>query len=371
MNNRSTLSVGLDVHKDTIVVAYCSEAPGDQGEILGTFGTRQCDVDRFVRHLQSKGQTLQFVYEAGPTGFGLCRYLSGKGYRCLVVSPTHIPKALQRVKTDCRDALMLARLLRRGDLTGIHVPDIADESLRDLSRAREDAMQDLRQARQRLKSFLLRHEIRYEGRANWSAAHLRYLQDKVTLPTPIQQRVFQDYVTVIKQHHERLQQLECDLKEAAQHSRWHDVIQALQALRGLQFIAAVTLMAELGDLKRFAHPRQLMAYLGLTPSEYSSGQSRRQGGITKCGNSHARRMLVECAWSYRFKEKVSRAIQQRNEGLPLAIQETAWKAQLRLCKRFRALSMRGLPKNKIVTAIARELSAYLWAIAKQVQTMTT
>jgi transposase len=227
-------------------------------------------------------------------------------------------------------------------------------------------MRDLSQARLRLKSFLLRHDVRYDGRANWSAAHVRYLQDKVTLTTPVQQRVFQDYLDTVRRHHERLQRLEADLRESAQSWHWYPVVEALQALRGFQFTAAVTVIAELGDLSRFAHPRQLMSYLGLTPSEYSTGARRRLGGITKCGNSHARRMLIEAAWSYRYKEKISRAIAERNEALPPAIQERAWAAQLRLCKRFRKLQARGLHKNKITTAIARELCGYIWAIARSV-----
>lgn len=362
MKNSSTIHIGLDVHKESIAVAFA--APGEEPQWLGDFGSRQCDIDRFIRTLQSKGKTLVFAYEAGPTGFGLYRYLRRRGFDCMVVSPTHIPKAAgDRVKTDKRDALNLARLLRSGDLRGIYIPEVEDEGLRDLSRAREDAMQDLSQARQRLKAFLLRHDVRYDGRANWGAAHIRYLQDKVTLPTPVQQRVFQDYMDTVKRHHERLQRLEADLQEAARAWHWYPVVEALQALRGFQFTAAVTVIAELGDLSRFAHPKQLMSYLGLTPSEYSSGQSRRQGGITKCGNSHARRMLIEAAWSYRYKEKVSRAIAARNEGLPVAIQEKSWAAQLRLCKRFRKLQLRGLHRNKIVTAIARELCGYIWAIA--------
>ena len=370
MNNDSTIHVGLDVHKESIAVAYA--APGDEPQWLGDFGSRQVDIERFVRTLQSKGKTLCFAYEAGPTGFGLYRYLSRRGFACRVVSPTHIPKASgERVKTDKRDALNLARLLRNGDLRAIYVPTVEDESLRDLSRAREDAMHDLSEARLRLKSFLLRHDVRYEGRANWGAAHTRHLQDKVTLPTPVQQRVFQDYLDTVKRHHERLQRLEADLLEAAQTWRWYPVVKALQALRGFQFTAAVTVVAELGDLARFGHPKQLMSYLGLTPSEYSSGANRRLGGITKCGNSHARRMLIEAAWSYRYKEKVSRAIAERNEGQPVAIQEKAWAAQIRLCKRFRKLQARGLHKNKIVTAIARELCGYIWAIARSVERPAT
>ena len=231
MSNGSTIHVGLDVHKESIAVAYA--APGSEPQWLGEFGARQHDIERFVRVLQSKGNRLCFVYEAGPTGFGLYRYLRSRGFDCQVVSPTHIPKASgERVKTDKRDALNLARLLRNGDLRAIYVPDVEDESLRDLSRAREDAMQDLSQARLRLKSFLLRHDVRYDGRANWGAAHIRYLQDKVTLATPVEQRVFQDYLDTVKRHHERLQRLEAELWESAQGWRWYPLVEALQALRG-------------------------------------------------------------------------------------------------------------------------------------------
>lgn len=369
-NDSTTLFVGLDVHKDSIAVAYIGSQ--DDPIWLGNFGGLRRDVETIIRKLQSKAAKLSFVYEAGPTGFDLYRYLISKGHDCIVVSPTHIPKASSdRVKTDKRDALALARLHRRGDLTGIYVPDIEDESLRDLSRAREEAVDDLRRQRQRLKSFLLRHDFRYQNKADWGKTHLRYLHDEVKLATPVQQQVFQSYLFEVTRHHERLQQLEVDLHEAAEHSRWLPLIHALQALRGVQFIVAITLVAELGDLHRFAHPKQLMSYLGLTTSEYSSGATRRQGGITKCGNGHARRVLVESAWAYQFKEKINRDMQKRNEGLPLAIQEIAWKAQVRLCKRFRRLLARGVLKNKIVVAIAREISAYVWAIAQQLPPLAT
>jgi len=255
--------------------------------------------------------------------------------------------------------------MRSGDLTPVYVPAVQDEAIRDLSRAREDTLHDLKTAKFRLKAFLLRHDIRYTGRATWGPAHLRWLSE-VVCPTPAQQIVFQEYVRAVTEHTERLQRLEQELHEQVTAWRLCPVVDALQALRGVQFTVAVTTVAELGDLTRFANPRQLMNYLGLTPAEYSSGERRRQGGITKTGNSHARRALVEGAWAYRYPAKVSRHLQLRLEKLPKPIQDVSWKAQVRLCKRYRQLSARGKNPNQIVVAIARELSAFMWAIAQQV-----
>ena len=217
-----------------------------------------------------------------------------------------------------------------------------------------------------MKAFLLRQDIRYEGRATWGPAHLRWLAE-VVCPTPAQQIVFQEYVRAVSEHQERLQRLEAELREQAQAWRLHPVVQALQAMRGVQFTVAVTLIAELGDLTRFDNPRQLMSYLGLTPSEYSSGARRRQGTITKAGNTFARRALIEGAWSYRYPAKVSRHLQLRLEKLPKAIQDISWKAQVRLCTRFRQLTARGKHANQVVVAIAREMAAFVWAIAREVQ----
>jgi transposase len=366
MPQSSTLYVGLDVHKETIAVAYVAKEHDAEVIYLGTIGTRQADIDQLVRKLQSKAHHLVFVYEAGPCGYWLYRYLTKKGHLCWVVAPSLIPKkAGDRVKTDRRDAVQLARLMRSGDLTPVYVPAVEDEAIRDLSRAREDALHDLKTAKFRLKAFLLRHDIRYTGRATWGPAHLRWLSE-VVCPTPAQQIVFQEYVRAVTEHTERLQRLEQELHERVTAWRLCPVVDALQALRGVQFTVAVTTVAELGDLTRFDNPRQLMNYLGLTPSEYSSGERRRQGGITKTGNTHARRALVEGAWAYRYPAKVSRHLQLRLERLPKPIQDTSWKAQVRLCKRYRQLSARGKNPNQVVVAIARELIAFMWAIAKQV-----
>jgi len=360
------LYVGLDVHKEIIAPAYAPEEPGSEVVALGKIGTRQCDIDKLLKQLQSKGRHLRIVYEAGPCGFWLQRYLHKRGLECQIVAPSLIPKRSgDRVKTDRRDALQLARLHRAGELTPIHVPDIRDEAVRDLSRAREDAQRDLKSAKFRLKAFLLRQDIRYEGQARWTPAHLRWLA-RVVCPTPAQQIVFQEYLRTINEQNERLARLEQALREQVEHWWLAPVVAAIQALRGVQFTTAVTLIAELGDLNRFVRPRQLMSYLGLTPSEYSSGSKRQQGGITKSGNSHARRVLVESAWAYRHPAKVSAYLQKRIGHLPKELLDLSWKAQVRLCKRYRSLCARGKHVNEVVVAIARELAAFIWAIAKTI-----
>src|SRR5881396_246059 len=361
-----TLYVGLDVHKESIAVAYAPEERGAEVVSLGSIGTRQCDIDTLMRKLQTKGATLVFVYEAGPCGYWLYRYLTRKGLACHVVAQSLIPrKPGDRVKTDRRDAVTLARLMRSGDLTSIYVPQVQDEAIRDLSRAREDAVEDLKAAKHRLKAFLLRQDIRYEGRATWTAAHLRWLSE-VVCPTPAQQIVFQEYVRAVTEQQERVQRLETELHEHVKTWRRFPVVEAIQALRGVELTGAVIVIAELGDLTRFDTPRKLMSYLGLTPSEYSSGERRRQGGITKAGNGHARRALVEGAWAYRYPAKVSRHLQLRLENVPTEVRAIAWKAQLRLCKRYRLLSARGKHVNQVVVAIAREMAAFAWAIARTV-----
>jgi transposase len=356
----------MDVHKDTIAVAYVAQAHGAEVIYLGTIGTRQCDIDQLIRKMQSKAKHLIFVYEAGPCGYWLYRYLTKKDYDCWVVAPSLIPKkAGDRVKTNRRDAIQLARLARSGDLTLVSVPRVEDEAIRDLTRAREDTISDLKDAKFRLKAFLLRQDIRYAGRANWGPAHLRWLSE-VVCPTAAQQIVFQEYVRAITESTDRLQRLDQELQAQVQGWRLHPVVEALQALRGVQFTVAVTMVAEIGDLTRFEHPRELMKFLGLIPSEYSTGDHRRQGAITKAGNTHARRALVEGAWAYRYPAKVSRHLQLRLEKQPKVIQDISWKAQVRLCRRYRRLGARGKHANVVTVAIARELAGFLWAIAKQV-----
>jgi transposase len=366
MSQSNTLFIGMDVHKETIAVAYVAQEDGAEVISLGTIGPRQCDIAQLVRKMQSKAKHLIFVYEAGPCGSWLYRYLTKKGYDCWVVAPSLIPKKSgDRVTTNRRDAGQLARLARSGDLTLVTVPKVEDAAIRDLTRAREDTISDLKDAKFRLKAFLLRQDIRYAGRANWGPAHLRWLSD-VVCPTAAQQIVFQEYVRAVHEPTERLQRLEQELQEQGQAWRLHPVVEALQALRGGQCTVAVTLVADIGDLTRFETPRELMKFLGLIPSEYSTGDHRRQGAITKAGNTHARRALVEGAWAYRYPATVSRHLQLRLEKQPKVIQDISWKAQVRLCKRYRRLGARGNHANVVTVAMARELAGFLGAIAQQV-----
>jgi transposase len=366
MHNSTTLSVGLDVHKDSIAVAYVAQEHGAEVTYLGPIGTRHIDIDQLVRTLQSKAKHLVLVYEAGPCGYWLYRYLTQKGYDCWVVAPSLLPKkAGDRVKTDRRDAVQLARLMRSGDLTPVYVPTVEDEAMRHLCRAREDALRDLKAAKLRLNAFVLRHAIRDPGQATWNPAHLRWLS-AVVCPTPAQPIVFHAYVRAVNDHTERLQRLEQALHEQVTSWRVYPVVEAFQALRGVQCTVAVTMAAELGDRTRVDQPRQLMTFLGLIPSEYSSGERRQQGSIITAGNTHARRALVEGAWAYRYPAKVSRHLQLRLAQQPKAIQDISWKAHVRLCKRYRRLMARGTHANQVVVAMARELVGFMWAIAHQV-----
>ncbi len=366
MHQPTTLFVGLDVHKDSISVAYAAGGRPEPAQFLGPIGTRQCDVDKMIRKLHSKASHLIFAYEAGPCGYVLYRYLTAKGFDCQVVAPSLMPKRPgDRIKNDRRDAVELARLLRSGDLTPVYVPTVEDEAIRDLCRARDATRVTLRAAKLRLKSFLLRLGLHYTGRANWTAAHRRYLA-KVVCPTPTQQIVFQEFILAVDEQVERLHRIEQELLDLAPSWRLYPVVEALQAMRGVQWVVAITVVVELGDLTRFDNPRQLAAFVGLIPSEHSSGAKRRLGAITKTGNSRARRVLIEGAWAYRYPAKVSAHIQTRIEGLPKAVQGIGWKAQVRLCKRFRRLSSRGKNANVVVTAIAREMLAFMWAIAREV-----
>jgi transposase len=333
---------------------------------LGTIGTRQCDSDQLIRKMPSKAKHLIFVSEAGPCGYWLYRYLRQTDYDCWVVAPSLMPpKAGDRVKTDRRDAMPLARLARSGDLTAVSVPTVEDEAIRDLTRVREDTLSDRKAAKFRLKAFLLRHDIRYTGRAHWSPAPLRWLS-AVGCPTPAQHIVLQADVRAVNEHTERLQRLAQERQEHVHAWRLHPVVEALQALRGVQCTVAITMVAELGDLTRCDSPRDLMQFLGLVPSEYASGERRQPGSITKAGNTQARKALVEGAWAYRSPAKVSRHLQLRLEKQPKMIQDISWKAHVRLGKRYRQLVARGQHAHIVTVALARELAGCMGAMAKQV-----
>lgn len=366
MSQSTTVHVGLDVHKDSIDIALAHSAGDSEVRHLGTVAGGTMAVSKALRRLISAGQRLHIVYEAGPCGFALQRHFAALGWRCDVVAPSSIPRPSgERIKTDRRDAMKLARLARAGELTPVRVPDSADEAIRDVVRGREDAVREQRNARHRLKALLLRNGIVYSGRSAWSAAHWRWLAT-VKLPHAAQQIVFQEYLHAITEAGSRIARHEQALRDALSTWTLAPVVAALQALRGVQLIAAITLVAEIQDFWRFASPRRLMGYLGLVPREDSSGARRRLGAITKAGNAPARRMLVEVAHLYRYPARVSPVIARRQVDLPKAVTDIAWTAQTRLCSRFRRLAARRVPHNKIVVALARELCGFVWAIAREV-----
>lgn len=367
---KSVLYVGLDVHKMSMDVAIA--APGSAGETryYGRIGGDLESLDKVTRKLKAQGAELRFAYEAGPCGYQVYRHLTAQGHSCLVAAPALIPRRPgDRLKNDRRDALALARLLRAGELTPVKVPDADDEAMRDLTRAREDAVCVERRAKQRTAAFLLRHGRRYPGKTTWGRGHWRWLGQQV-MERPAQQIVLQEYLDAVREASARVLRLTGQIRELIPPWRRAPLVAAYQALRGVSLIVAATMVAEVGDLSRFNNPKELMAYLGLVPSEHSSGATIRRGRITKTGNGHARRVLVEAAWAYRLRARVTRPLLQRQEGLPESIRQLAWKAQLRLCARYRRLLGRGKHKNTIVTAIARELAAFLWAIGRVVTPAT-
>ena len=319
-----------------------------------------------MARLSSKYRKLSFCYEAGPTGYGLYRQIRDLGHDCSVIAPSLIPKRSgERVKTNRRDALTLARLHRAGELTAIWVPDPDHEAMRDVVRAREAAMEDLRAKRQHLRSFLLRHGRRYPGLRSWTQVHARWLSNLI-FAHPAQYLVLHEYCQAIEDAETRLERLEQKIAELVTSWSMAPVIEAYQAMRGVAFLTAVIFVAEIGDVRRFDTPRQLMAYLGLVPSERSTGELVRRGNITKAGNPRAWRVLIEGAWTYRYPARLSRPLQIRQESLPKAVREIAWKAQVRLCARYRRLMATGKRQTLVTTAIAREMAAFLWAIGRQV-----
>jgi transposase len=369
MTQSSTRYVGRDVHQESLAVAYVAEEHQAAVISLGSLGTRQCDIDRRIRTLPSTSHQLVLVSDAGPCGSWRSRDRPKKGHIGWVVAPSLLPKkAGDRVNTTRRDAIPLARLRRSGDRTPVSVPQGEDDAIRDLSRAREEALRDLQTAKQRLNAFLLRHDLRSTGRATGGPAHLRHLRwrSEGVWPTPAQHSVFQASVRAVTEPSERRGRRAQELQDQVHTWRLRPVVDARQALRGVQLTVAVTIGAEWGDLSRFDKPTQLRSSLGLTPSAYSTGAHRRQGAITKTGTAHARRALIEGAWASRSPATVSRHLPWRLAQRPTPLQDISGRAQARLCTRDRPLRARGTPPNRGVVAIARELSAFLGAMAQQV-----
>ena len=362
--------VGLDVHKNSISIVTAESAGSQEVRHYGKVGGDMTSLDKAIRKLRSVrsgGAELRFVYEAGPCGYEIYRHLTKQGFQCGVAAPSMIPKKSgNRIKNDRRDAEALARLERAGELNKVYVPREEDEAMRDLTRAREDAVEAQRTARQHLGAFLLRHGRRYPGKKSWTPAHMGWLSE-ITMPHPAQQITLQEYIHAIRETTERVIRLMEQIQKLLPEWRMAPVVTALQALRGVAPTVATTSVAEIGDMNRFERPKALMIYLGLIPSENSSGENVRRGSITKTGNGHVRRALVEAAQAYSFPARVSRPLLKRQEGLPQSVREIAWKAQVRLCGRFRRLMARGKERNKVVTAVARELAGFMWAIAREVQ----
>lgn len=357
--------IGLDVHKDTIAISVARagrEAPESWGEI----GNKPKKVAKLVERLAGEfgGELLLFAYEAGPCGYGLYRQLLSLGQDCQVVAPSKIPQQPgDRVKTDRRDAHKLARALRSGDLTPVWVPDTEQEAIRDLTRARDDIKDQQQKARQQLNAFVTRHGHNWpSNKTRWTQTHYNWLQS-LRFEHDWQQIVLQEYIDAVKAADQRLADLTAQMERVLPQWSLAPVVDSLMALRGIDKLAAMVLLAELGDISRFDSPKQLMGFLGLVPSEHSSGSKRRQGGITKTGNGHARRMLIESAWSYRFPPRQTAHLRRKGAAASAEAQTIAWRAQKRLCGRYKTLMQSGKNTKQTTVAVARELAGFIWAIA--------
>jgi transposase len=362
MQSATTAYIGLDVHKESISVAIAEAGRDGEVRFWGAIPNTVAAIESLTRKLGIRQAKLEYVYEAGPCGYRVYRQLTEKGLTCHVVSPSHTPKkAADRIKNDTRDAITLARLLRAGELTPIWVPSEIHEAMRDLVRTRQVASHDVRQARQRIQSFLLRHARHYD-RKPWGPRHRRWLCGQ-QFEHPAQQLAFQSYLNAHEQTEGRRTEIEQQITELLPQWELAPLVQALQALKGIAQTIAVALAAEIGDFRRFANPRQLMAYLGLVPGEHSSGDSIRPRGITKAGNVSLRALLFEAAWCYHLPARVaSGGRASRLVGIPQKFKDIAWKAQVRLCGRYRRLLARGKKRQVAVTAVARELLGFIWDI---------
>jgi transposase len=368
MRDHSEAFIGLDTSKLRHAVAIADGGRGGEVRFYGEIENTPAAMAKLVRRLAAKYERLTFCYEAGPTGYGTYRQITSLGFECVVAAPSLIPKRPgDRVKTNRRDAMSVARLLRADELTAVWVPDGRHEAMRDLTRARETAMLDLRKKRQHVSAFLLRLERPYPKKKTWTKAHMSWIAGQ-KLDHPEQRIVLEEMMLAVRQAQERLERLEQAIAAAVPDWSLAAVVTALMAMRGIDLIAAATVLAEVGDLSRFPTPTQLMAYLGLVPSEDSTGDEVWRGSITKAGNRRARRMLVECSWSYQHPPRVGRAKQQKVDAAPPAVREIAWKAQHRLYRRYRALIRKGKRKTVAIVAVARELAGFIWAVARATTT---
>lgn len=360
------LSIGIDAHKATNVIGLAfddMEKPKLHGKVSADLNRTVDTIRAVLKKYELQKEDVQICYEAGPTGFVLARRLIHLGFGCVVVAPSLIPsKSGDRKKTDQRDARKLAGLLRANELTAVHIPEIEDEVIRDVCRGRSDAVQELVRAKKQLLSFLLRSGYRYTGKAHWTEPHKRYLRELV-FPHRAQKMILEEYIQRIDAMEKQIKRIEDQMQQLLDCWERKPLVEGLMGMRGFKLVAAMVTVSEIGHFGRFKHPKQLMAYLGLVPTETSSGEKRRMGSITKCGNAHARWMLIESAAHFRLPPKISKALSVRQEGLPPEVLEVSKHAMHRLNKRWYQLSLRGLHFNKIRTAIARELASYIWDIA--------
>ena len=366
MSEHSEAFVGFDTSKLRNAVAIADGGRDGEVRFFGEIENTKAAITKVVKKLAGKYRRLTFCYEAGPTGYGLYRQIKSLGHECMVVAPSLIlKKPGERVKTNRRDAVSLVKQLRAGDLTAVWIPDPRHEAMRDLTRAREMAVEDLRRKRQQVSAFLLRQGLHYPGERAWTKAHRNWLMSQ-KLEYAEHRIAFEEMLLAMRQAQERIERLEQAIRVAVPDWSLAEVVTALMAMRGIDFISATAFLAEIGDLSRFPTPRELMGYLGLVPSEASTGDTIKRGPITKAGNRRARRILVECSWSYQHPPRVGKEKQERVAAAPQAVREIAWKAQCRLSARYRALTRKGKLKTVAVTAVARELSAFIWAINRQI-----
>jgi transposase len=371
MGDYSVAYVAFDTAKLRNAVAIAEDGRAGEVRFLGEIENTEVAMIRLVKKLASRYRSLTFCYEAGPTGYELYRLIKRLGHDCIVAAPSLMPrKPGDRVKTNRRDALSLAKLLRAGDLTAVWVPDARHEAMRDLTRAREAAVQDLTAKRQQVSSLLLRLGRHYPGKRNWTRMHMNWLASQ-KLDHAEQRIAFEEMLLAIREVEARVGRLEQAIRGALPEWSLSDLVTAVMAMRGFDLVSASAFLAEMGDLSRFATARELMGYLGLVPSEQSTGEKVRRGGITKAGNRRARRILVECSWSYRHPPRLGKEKLAKVAAAPREVREIAWKAQHRLTTRYRTLTRNGKKPTVAVTAIARELSGFVWAINRAVRPAMT